>query len=399
MPGSVRLVRDKDVWELRVYLGRNDSGKVRHRYQTFRGTRQQAERALARLVSEVDREPVQLVTKDSHGFGDKTTINDAIAAWKQNGWQDLSPTTTRRYTSIWKTHIRDSIGKEAIVSLSPFNVERYFRDLKDKGLSEASVRQTRALLHRVCHLARKWSGGTLSNPIADTELPAWGLDDAKEVRAPSVTEVRRLIDAGFDYDLRVGVFIRVIAATGMRRGEACGLRWKDVDTDARVVAVNESVVATSGGTVVKGPKTRAGIRKVSIDGGTASYLRKLYSYQQDLSTACGVELGEDDFVFSCDKGGDTPPHPDTMSHAFSKVRATAGVPSDIHLHSLRHFQATALDSVISEAQKQSRLGWSTVQMARHYTDSVPDEDRRAAQHLGDLLEDSSRDRQSSTSAK
>ena len=44
-----------------------------------------------------------------------------------------------------------------------------------------------------------------------------------------------------------------------------------------------------------------------------------------------------------------------------------------------------LDPVISEAQKQTRLGWSTVHMARHYTDGVEAEDRRAAEYLGDLL--------------
>jgi hypothetical protein len=42
--------------------------------------------------------------------------------------------------------------------------------------------------------------------------------------------------------------------------------------------------------------------------------------------------------------------------------------------------------VISEAQKQTRLGWSTVQMARHYTDGVDEEDRRAAEHIGRLLD-------------
>jgi hypothetical protein len=45
-----------------------------------------------------------------------------------------------------------------------------------------------------------------------------------------------------------------------------------------------------------------------------------------------------------------------------------------------------LDPVISEAQKQARLGWSTVHMARHYTDGVPAEDRRAAEHIGRLLD-------------
>ena len=67
----------------------------------------------------------------------------------------------------------------------------------------------------------------------------------------------------------------------------------------------------------------------------------------------------------------TPPHPDALSHTFASIRTKAKVAPDIHMHSLRHFHATVLDPVISEAQKQARLGWSTVKMARHYTDSVP----------------------------
>jgi integrase len=72
-----------------------------------------------------------------------------------------------------------------------------------------------------------------------------------------------------------------------------------------------------------------------------------------------------------------------MSHALTRIRDKAGLPADIH--SLRHFHATALDPIVSEAQKQTRLGWSTVKMARHHTDGVAAEDRRAAEHIGQLL--------------
>ncbi len=60
--------------------------------------------------------------------------------------------------------------------------------------------------------------------------------------------------------------------------------------------------------------------------------------------------------------------------------------SDVHLHSLRHFQTTELDSVVSEAQKQARMGWSTIDMARHCTDAVSTEDRPTADHIGALLD-------------
>lgn len=88
-------------------------------------------------------------------------------------------------------------------------------------------------------------------------------------------------------------------------------------------------------------------------------------------------MDRDAFVFSYEPGGHLPPYPDTMSHAFSALRRRADVPDDVHLHSLRHFQSTELDRVISESQKQARLGWATVHMAYHYTGAVTREDRRS----------------------
>lgn len=73
-----------------------------------------------------------------------------------------------------------------------------------------------------------------------------------------------------------------------------------------------------------------------------------------------------------------------MTQAFTRLRTRSGLAPDLHFHSIRHFHATALDPVVSEAQKQARLGWSTVQMARHYTDGLA-ADRRAAEHVGRLL--------------
>ena len=57
MPGSLRE-RQPNVWELRVFLGRDDNGKVRHGNQTFRGGKRAAERELSRLVAAAENEPV-----------------------------------------------------------------------------------------------------------------------------------------------------------------------------------------------------------------------------------------------------------------------------------------------------------------------------------------------------
>lgn len=389
MPGSIRQRHDRgpNTFELRVFLGRDREGHVRHHSEFFRGTRKQAELALAHLVAKLDGGPAPEPHAPAE-WGTKTTVNDAIAGWKANGWEDLSPTTARRYESIWRVHIKDSIGPRALVTLSPYDVEVFFRALKSKGLSRASVRYARAVLHRSCRLARKWSGNTLPNPVADTELPDWKLrEQPDEVRAPQPGEVQALLAAvGKDKrHQRIAAFIRVIAATGMRRGEACALRWDDLDFDAATVRIDESIITAGGGVLVKDPKSKAGIRRLALDATTMESLRAL---RQEMTRLCGlaeVALEGRHFVFTSELPGNTPPYPDAMSRSFARVRVEAGVAPDVHLHSLRHFQATALDSVISEAQKQARLGWSTVHMARHYTDVIGEEDRRAAEHVGCLL--------------
>ncbi|MGH9074315.1 MAG: tyrosine-type recombinase/integrase, partial [Acidimicrobiales bacterium] len=244
----------------------------------------------------------------------------------------------------------------------------------------------RAVLHRSCRLARKWSSGTLPNPINGTELPEWSLaETAPEVRSPTAEEVRRLLSAAREVDPRLSAFVRLVAATGVRRGEACAVRWVDLDWEASAVRVDEALVAGAGGAKAREPKTRASVRTVAVDSGTIGELGALQHHQQKLADACEVEIDPHAFVFSSEPGGPVPPHPDTMSHAFAQLRRRAGVAPDVHLHSLRHFQSTELDCVISEAQKQARLGRATVHMARHYTGTVTSEDRRAAEHFGQLL--------------
>jgi hypothetical protein len=218
MAGSMRE-RRAGIWELRVYVGRDDEGRVRHVSRSIRGGKRDAGRELARLQAAVMSEGIGVPAGPRHRrvsvtpatptttsapepapdeaprnpeppaihrgrtrprevsshpaaftatWGPETTINDAIAAWKANGWADLSPSTVRRYQNNWDVHIRYGIGEKRIVDLGPYDIEQYLRRLKARGLAEASVRQVRAILHRSCRLARKWSNQALPNPVADT---------------------------------------------------------------------------------------------------------------------------------------------------------------------------------------------------------------------------------------
>jgi integrase len=387
--GSIRQRKDRgaDTWEPRVFVGRDDRGRPKQRSILFRGGKRAAERELARLVTEQESALATIAQEQARDWGSSTTINQAIEGWRANGWADLSPKTVRGYEEIWERYVRKTIGGKRIAALNAFEVGRYFRNLKDQGAGKDTVRRVRVVIGRACRLATKWSGGTLTNPVADTELPSWPMSEQPDpIRAPEVAEVQALIRAAVDFDERFGAFVHLAAATGMRRGEACAVRWSNINWEESTIRVDKSIVAAKGGAMVKDPKTKASIRTVSVGKGTLAILRELRSSQHQLAELCDVPFAEDGFLFSTEPGGKLPPHPEALSHTFIKVRRSAGIAADVRLHSLRHFQATILDPIIPESQRQARMGWSTIRMARHYTDGIATEDQRAAEHVARVLD-------------
>ena len=78
---------------------------VHHKHVTFAGTKREAERELARLSFELESKPRQEVETGLR-WNIKTTFNDTLSAWKENGWQDLSPKTVRDDEGLIRLHIK-----------------------------------------------------------------------------------------------------------------------------------------------------------------------------------------------------------------------------------------------------------------------------------------------------
>ena len=105
MRGSMRE-RRPGVWELRVYAGRDASGKVQHHYATFHGNKRAAERTLARMVAEVDRDGG---AAGALGANEAASSSDAVLApasrqpedghWVPQSMRQWGPQTTARQRS------------------------------------------------------------------------------------------------------------------------------------------------------------------------------------------------------------------------------------------------------------------------------------------------------------
>ena len=85
MAGSIRLIAQPNTWELRIYIGRDSAGRIKHLHKRFQGTKRQAERELARLVLNREEKPAPVIESELR-WSSSTTVNDAIEAWSKNGW-------------------------------------------------------------------------------------------------------------------------------------------------------------------------------------------------------------------------------------------------------------------------------------------------------------------------
>jgi integrase len=204
------------------------------------------------------------------------------------------------------------------------------------------------------------------NVCADAELPArirpeqstWTADEATRFLAATV-------------DDRAFPIWRLALSTGMRRGELCGLRWRDLDLeDGRATVASTRVVARE---VVTGePKTKAGHRVVRLDAETITVLLAWRKHQAEERLMAGSAWRDAGLVF-VDALGE-PPHPETVTRWWRKACMAAEVPV-IRLHDARHTAATLMlrNGVTAKVVSQ-RLGHADIAVTLRVYQNVTAQD-------------------------
>jgi integrase len=371
-----------EAWELRAYAGVDPLTK-RQKYltRTFRGGQRAAEEALARFVIEVS----------GGGYAAQdTTVGDLVRQWLELSKPELSPTTARGYDWITKTYILPSLADVPLARLQTAQLDRFYAKLRDGGgqggkpLSAATVRQVHAILRRALEQGVRW-GWISSNPAAMASAPRVR---AQHLHPPDPGEVIRLIEAATEYDPDFGCYLLLAATTGSRRGELCGLQWRDLEPDAGTLTISRAVVeAANSKLVAKGTKTHSS-RRIALDHRTSEVLEGHRKRCEGRAQVCGTSLKPDAYVFSPDPDGRRPWAPNDVTKVFIRVRKRTGL-TDVRLHDLRHFAATRLLAAgVSVRTVSGRLGHANAATTLGvYAHFVAESDRDAAEKLGALLEE------------
>jgi integrase len=176
----------------------------------------------------------------------------------------------------------------------------------------------------------------------------------------------------------------LIAFTGLRRGEACGAEWSELDLTRNQLSVGTNRVQLGWEVEEDDPKTEASKAPVAFDAGTAEVLKAHRQQQRKDQVAWGedwVGLGK---IFTQEDGAAL--HPSTMSEQFERLAFDAGLPP-VRLHDLRHGAATlALAAGVDMKVISAMLRHSTITITSDtYTSVLPELARQAAEAVAAIV--------------
>ena len=267
-----------------------------------------------------------------------------------------------------------AFGDMQLAAISPAAVRDWYADLLPG--KPAMRAQTYALLRTIFNTA-------LADELVDANpcrvRGAGSTTRAKKIRPATVAELVELAAAMPD---RLRLTVPLASWCALRFGEIIELRRSDVDLDDEVIRVRRAaskIVGVPGGHVVGEPKSRAGIRDVSIPP------HLLEAVEAHLAEHVGPQ--RDSLLFPSVPGGDHHLWLPSMWRYFDKARRSAGRP-DLRFHDLRHTGLTmAAATGATLAELMARAGHSTVGAALKYQHAAQSRDREIAALLSKLAED------------
>ena len=219
------------------------------------------------------------------------------------------------------------------------NLRKVKNQKTGKPLSECTVEGVHACLCGI--LSDAMEGGFLDHNPAWRTYRYAGKKKEKVIADEATTQ--RLIAALEEESLKYETYFKLIIATGMRRGECCGLQWGDINWQERSIHIQRNVVKVTGeDIIVKETKTVAGDRYVYFSLEMESLLKEFQrECAWEAETYDNRKLEDTDYIFRR-HGYRLPMTPTTFTWRFKLILKKHGLPTALNVHSLRHTNASLL---------------------------------------------------------
>jgi integrase len=322
----------------------------------------------------------------------RTTLEQWVDQWVPVMRTRVRPSTADSYERNLRLHVLPTLGAKPLQAIKVADLTNMYARLLTSGrvgssgtgdgLSARSVAYV-ATITRAC-LQAALEGDLLNrNPADRAKPPRAAAEMRPAIQAWTATELAAFLDRTAHQ--RHHVAWRLLAMSGLRRGECLGLAWEAVGLDAGTISVRRTLVdVVAGEPVWSDPKTDRGRRLVHLDADTIARLRTHKAAQASERLLVGEGYRDQGLVFAMPDG--RPIHPERFSREFPQTVERSPLPR-IRLHDLRHTWATlALHAGVHPKVVQERLGHSNIAITLDiYSHVIPAMQTDAADRVAALI--------------
>lgn len=321
-----------------------------------------------------------------------------IQTFKQYGERVFMPskkiTTAEKTRSYYQgaldNHLYKAFGNTPLPDLSSAQITEYFLSLQDSGLAHSTIIGIYVTLNQLLKMA--YNDDTIDrNPIDKVQRPRQRKDEQKHAveafTADELTNVNECLDKE---PLKWRAMIRLIEDTGIRRGEACGLKWENIDFKNNSALIKWSICYTKEKGIYVDTTKTGKEREVYFTQAVADILKAHQAEQiaatrkrtarliKDGKTLDFDKVAIPEYVFT-EKGINAPMHPDSPNRYLREFGKRYGI--DIHPHKLRHsFASVAITKGADVASVSEILGHAQISTTLNmYTHANEESKRRAAE--------------------
>ena len=237
--------------------------------------------------------------------------------------------------------------KQAITlcDLETKHIEDYYQKrqqgkITKKKVTANTIHHDHAIIHKALKKAVR-DKLIISNPADFVELPTIEKHIANFYDDDCLKTFLSYVEGKY-----IEIVVYLAAWFGLRRGEAAGLRWCDVDFENKVISIRGVITdkGESGSKInnlryVPRAKTKKSIRELAMPDVCIAYLKKLQHWQENRKVLEGYNHQWDGFICLRPNGDMIPL--EYMSRKIPELTVKAGLPR-LKLHELRHTNISLL---------------------------------------------------------
>jgi integrase len=364
-------------WMFKAYLGVDPlTGKeVRTTRRNFK-SKSEAQSVLKRLLYEFETQGLIKEKTD--------TYFDVYEEWIEQYRNTVEESTFVKTKRIFKNHILPFFGKMRIKQIKLNECQ--------KAMNKWAKQLARPTM--IMNYASKVFDHAIRSGIIDknpTELvikPSKKKNvQTKKVNFYTKQELNLFLDSlEKENEPMVYMLFRLLAYTGLRKGEALALTWSDIDFEDNTLTVNKALTrGENSKLILQPPKTKGSVRVISLDSTTIEFLKKWRITQRKNFLSIGINtLKKKQLIFSNSNNEFLQP---TITRKYiKKVCAKYGL-KEITTHGFRHTHCSLLFEAGETYERvQARLGHSDIQTTMNiYTHVSPEKRDETAVNFANYL--------------